>query len=281
MKKILVPTDFSANADKALDFAVQIAKNTKARIVLIHACDLLELTFKDNLALKKEYNRKIILEAKGKLSLHKKSIEETEKVLLQTRLYEGLVTDTIVYAAKVNKADMMVMGTLGSAGVKEKIFGSKTAGVIGKIDIPVLIVPLLSEWSIPKNILLAINNFKEGTEKVIAPVFELAELFKAGVHILKFTDADTSSAVDYLANERSGMNYIKRLQTTFKTIPVGFVHLDGHKFEKTIEKYIIANKVDVVAMITHKRSFAKSLFKRSMTKKMSYHINIPLLALPS
>lgn len=281
MKKILVPTDFSPNANKALDFAVQIAKNAKAKIILVHACDLLELTFKDRLALKKEFNRKIIHEANEKLSLCKKSIADTEKVPVQTKLYKGLITDTILHSANVHKPDLIIMGTFGNARAKEKIFGSKTAWVIGKINVPVLAVPLLSEWDIPKNILLAINNFKEGTPALVGIVFELAQFFHAGVHIIKFTDADTAHAIDYLSDERGGNAYIEKLQGIFKNVNIKFTHLDGHKFEKTIEKYITGNNIDVVAMITHKRTLVKSIFKRSMTKRMSYHTSIPLLAIPA
>ena len=68
MKKILVPTDFSPEANKALDFAVQIAKQAKAEIILIHACDLLNTTFKDNQAIYKEYNQAIIDKANKRLS---------------------------------------------------------------------------------------------------------------------------------------------------------------------------------------------------------------------
>lgn len=281
MKKILVPTDFSPNADKALNFAVQIAKHSKARIVLIHACDLLQETFKDNLALKKEYNRNIIKEANGKLVLLKKSIEETEKVPVAIKLHEGLITDTILHGAKVHNADMIVMGTLGNAAVKEKIFGSITAAVIGKSDLPVLAVPLLCEWLEPRNVLLAISNFKEGTEMVVKPVFELAALFNAHVQVTTFTDRDTAHAIDYLSNERGGSSYTRKLQTWFKKAIIEFVHLEGYAFKKTIEKHIDENKIDVVAMIIHKRSFVKSIFYRSMTKKMSYHTKIPLLVLPA
>ena len=252
----------------------------KAKIILVHACDLLELTFKDNLALKKEFNRAVIKEATEKLSLCKKSIAATEGILVQTKLYEGLVTETILHAAKIHKASLIVMGTLGSAAAKEKILGSKTAAVIGKTVIPVLVIPLLSEWKTPKNILLAIHNFKEAGKDMVSPVFDLTSLFNATLHLAKFTDMDTASSADYLADKKglaaSAGKLGEKYQTAIKT-----VHLDGHRFEKTIEKYIRDKGIDITAMITHRRAFLKSIFKRSMTKKMSYHTAIPLLAIPA
>jgi len=280
MKKILVPTDFSANADKALEFAVQIARKAKATIVLVHACDLLELTFKDNLGLKKEYNRNLVKDAKEKLALYKDSIKETENVKVHVRLYKGLITDTILYAAKAHAADMIIMGTLGNASVKEKILGSKTAHVISKTNIPVLAVPLLSEWAVPSNILLAINNFNEGREPVVRPVLELAALFKAAVTVARFSAARSIAPHKLVTMERSGKNYARKLQSFSPQPGISFIQLDGSRFEKVMEKYITANHIDMIAMITHKRNFVKSIFRRSLAKKMSYHTSVPLLAIP-
>lgn len=281
MKKILVPTDFSANANKALDFAVQIARKAKAKIILVHACDLLELTFKDHMGLKKEYNRKIIKECREKLTLCSESIRKSEYVTVQKKLYEGFVADSILQAAQLYSPDMIVMGTLGSAGTKERIFGSKTAAVIGKAEVPVLAVPLESEWKEPHNLLLALNNFNEGKIQAIRPLIELAELYSSLLTVVKFSEALTATPHKYLSIERSGNSYVKKLEKSSKNLRTKFIHLDGHKFEKNMEAYIVKNNIDMVTMITHKRGWVKNLFNRSVTRKMSYHIDIPLLAIPA
>ena len=281
MKTILVPTDFSPNADKALNFAVQIAKKSKAKIVLAHACDLLELTFKDNLWLKKEYNRTVIKEANEKLSAYCASIKETEKVSIRKKIYYGLITDTILHAVVANKADLIIMGTLGSAGIKEKIVGSKTAGVMRKATVPVLAIPLLSEWKPPGQILLAIDRFSEGQTERVRPLFDLATLFNAVVSVVKFSDTADRVAYKYMTIQRAGNSYVKKINLLLPGAPAIFVHLEGRRFDKSIEKYIEKNKIDMLVMISHKRNFIKSLFHRSMTKKMAYHSSIPLLAIPA
>jgi nucleotide-binding universal stress UspA family protein len=281
MKTILVPTDFSPNADKALNFAVHIARKTKAKIILVHACDLLELTFKDNLWLKKQYNQQIISEANDKLVAYCQSIQKAEKVTIRKKLYHGLVTDTIIYAAKTNKADLIIMGTLGSANVKEKIFGSKTASVIGRAAIPVLAIPLLSEWKVPEHILLTIKSFNEGREEQVRPLLDLAEVFGARITIAKFIDHRLHAPHKQLAIEKAGNQYIKKVRSYSPDVKLCFVHPAGHRLEKNIDDFIAKNKVDMLGMITHRRNFLNSIFHRSMTRKMSYHVAIPLLALPA
>ena len=280
MKKILVPTDFSLNANKALDFAVQIARQAKAEIILIHACDLIDTNFKDNQAMYKEHNQTISERANENLSLLKKSIEDTEKLSVHIKLYRGNVTDTVLQASEEHQADLVIMGTLGETRLQEKIFGSITAGIIGKTNIPVMAVPLLSEWDTPKKILLMVNNSDEQPD-MARPVFELAELFNAMVHVAIFTDVDSAEAIDYLKDKRGVTSYEEKLKIKYKNINIKSVHLDGHRFQETIEEYVLEQRIDFVAMITHKRTFLKSIFNRSMTKKMSYHTRIPLLAIPA
>ncbi len=280
MKKIIVPTDFSLNADKALHFAVQIAKQAKAEIILVHACDLIDSPFKDNQTLYKEHNQTITDKSNKNLSLLKRGIEATEKLSINIKLYKGTVTDTILQASEEHLANLVIMGTLGKAGLHEKIFGSKTAQIIGETNVPLIAVPLLYEWKVPEKILLVINYFDEQSDN-INPVFELAGLYNATVHIAIFTDVDSAQAFDYLKDKRSITAYEEKLKTRYKHVSIKSVHLDGSRFQETIEEYIHEQSIDMVAMINHKRTFLESIFNGSMTKKMSYHTRIPLLTIPA
>ena len=40
MKNILVPTDFSATAERALYYAIELAKKENAKLLLFHAYDI-------------------------------------------------------------------------------------------------------------------------------------------------------------------------------------------------------------------------------------------------
>ena len=281
MKKILVPTDFSPNADKALDFAVQIARQAKAEIILLHVCyELDDTSFKDKHTLYKEYNQKTIDEANENLLLLKKTIEDTEKFSVKIQLYKGTVTDTILHASEEHHADLIIMGTLGDSDIEEKIFGSKTARIIGKTNVPVMAVPRLSEWNIPNKILLAVNNFEEEPD-IINPVFELAGLFNATVHIAIFTDVDSAQTIDYLKHKKSITAYVEKLKTRYKSTDVKLTYLYGHTFQESIEEYMNELRIDIVAMVTNKQTFMECIFNRGMEKKMYYNTRIPLLAIPA
>jgi nucleotide-binding universal stress UspA family protein len=54
-------------------------------------------------------------------------------------------------------------------------------------------------------------------------------------------------------------------------------------FEETIQQQIIEKEIDMLVMITYQKAdgFWGKLFNPSVTKKMSYHSTIPVLAIPT
>ncbi len=281
MKKILVPTDFSPSSLKALDFAVQIAKGSKAEIVLIHACtEMLDTEMKSNRAMYTAYNDAKSDKARAQLSMIKESIENAEQVMVTTKVYEGSVDETILQVTEDTHADLTIMGTLGKAGMNETLFGSVSASMIGKTTVPLLIVPPLSEWKIPKKLLLVVNHFKAEEENTAA-LFQLAQLFNASVYIGFFTE-DYSDESELTADQtQTILDYRQNLETKYPRTTIRAFHIGGHLFKETIEDYIEQQHIDVVAMVTHKRTFLQGLFHPSMTKRMSYTSHIPLLAIPA
>ena len=279
MKTIMVPTDFSPNANKALDFAVEIASGARASIILVYVNDLLDTPFREKTALENKYGLPGEEAAEMELEMICKNIRESMRLDVTYQVFGGTVTSAILDAAKENNASLVVMGTLGNTGFKEKLVGSITAAIISKSDIPVMAVPILSEWQIPKNIMMAVNHFDERPDNTDM-VFKIARLFNSKVTVAVFTDEDDAEAADYLENTRGIISYGQELESIYKDIKVDAVRLYGHKFQESIDEFIAANQVDMLVMFTHKRNFIESVFNKSVSSKMSYHTNIPLITIP-
>ncbi|MBP9098585.1 MAG: universal stress protein [Ferruginibacter sp.] len=279
MKTIMVPTDFSPNANKTLDFAVEIASGARASIILVYVNDLLDTPFREKTALENKYGLPGEEAAEMELEMICKNIRESMRLDVTYQVFGGTVTSAILDAAKENNASLVVMGTLGNTGFKEKLVGSITAAIISKSDIPVMAVPILSEWQIPKNIMMAVNHFDERPANT-EMVFKIARLFNSKVTVAVFTDEDDAEAADYLENTRGIISYGQELESIYKDIKVDAVRLYGHKFQESIDEFIAANQVDMLVMFTHKRNFIESVFNKSVSSKMSYHTNIPLITIP-
>jgi len=200
-------------------------------------------------------------------------------IKVSAELYDNNINNSIVEASEKSAVDFIVMGTQGASGLKKVFMGSITASVIGNATVPVLAIPRMYKWRQPANILLAINGFETNPE-IVNPILKIVDLFHAHLHVIVFTDSDTADAADYINNVTKLKDYQKELKKKYKEIKVSSAHLKGSEFEDTLQQYINGNSIDMVAMITRKRSFLEKIFNRSVTKKMAYRTQIPLLAVP-
>lgn len=276
MKKILVPTDFSGCAEKALQYAAQIGKVMRAELVLLHVCDLLDYAFADKKDLVDAYNEAKIVELNHALQ-RLKAGTEGEGLAVTTKLYDGDVVDSIVTAAQEHQADLIVMGTLGNTGLKTLIFGTKTAAVIRESATPVIAIPHDYQWSPLKEILIAVDNTKEKSS-LFEPVFALSRLFNATIRTVVFSE-ENAAAVDVMQYAVVAAEMQRKLEQQFPQHKIETNHLSGSNFHQTIHEYVEQERIGLLVMITYKRTFMQNLFRFSATRKMAHHTTVPLLSL--
>jgi len=279
MKKILVPTDFSACAANALDFAVQSAKLLPATITLLHAFDLPGSMYTDYMGVNREFRQIQWNEDEKRLADMKESIGKMHDIEVDTRLITAPLKIAIDDISKSEEYDLIIMGTLGASGLKEKLWGSNTADIVSSSSIPVLAIPHEYKWKKPEKFLLATGNFEKDAI-ILDEIFELAGLFMAHVDIAVFTDEHDEPAV-FMEHGRNVPHYQELLAKKYGEQELHTAQLSGKHLEKTLQDHIDSNDIDVLVMITYRKDFWNRLLHPSHTKRMSYHTKVPLLAVPA
>jgi universal stress protein A len=140
IKRILCPTDFSAIAEKAVEYAVFLASSHNAELQLLHVVDHLH-GFDNYLILSMtpdEVSERMEKHANKTLSEVVNQIKETMKIEKAVR--HGKTSVQIVEMAKEMKADLIVIGTHGRTGLSHVIIGSVAEAVIRHAYCPVLVV---------------------------------------------------------------------------------------------------------------------------------------------
>src|SRR5690606_9105952 len=97
MKRILVPTDFSLNANKALDYALHIAAAAKASIVLVHILERTQNLDVEKLMLPYNAHSESIKQATEQLETLATAASATG-VQIDWDLYNGSPADSILQA---------------------------------------------------------------------------------------------------------------------------------------------------------------------------------------
>jgi nucleotide-binding universal stress UspA family protein len=138
---LLVPTDFSEVADKALPLARAMAQENGAKIVLLHVVRGTDYVAGNGVFIVSPAEREAILRtAQAELDRRLHDLRQAG-VAAETLLQEGLPDREIIAAAKDTRADMIVMGTHGRTGIGRLFLGSIAQGVVAYSPRPVLLVP--------------------------------------------------------------------------------------------------------------------------------------------
>jgi len=143
---ILVPTDGSKTARKAGTYAVELAKQLQASILILCVIDkrfLISRTvpvgqsFQGEAETIDDYLRETAQGFAGDI----KELCDKEEVLSTTTIKSGHPVEEIVKAAQKSNVDLIVMGSHGQSALAAATLGSVSYGVIhNDTKIPILLV---------------------------------------------------------------------------------------------------------------------------------------------
>ncbi len=273
MKKILVPTDFSETANKARDYAIQLAQLVDAEIILFNT---FHIPYSGASAGTIVNLDKIALEESEKaMELQSEYIQSNySNVKFRTLCRPGLLVDSVKRISKKDEVDLIVMGTTGASGVIGNVLGSNTSALIGSIKTPIITVPKDATINFPKHIIVANDLMDSGEDKLFSVLKEIA--------------INTYSSIDFLFivnEEKQADHKIQRLQSAdfdnqFDAQYHPFHFRDSENVEDGILEYIENKDLDLLVVVAHQRGFWEGLFHKSVSKSLVKHATIPILVLP-
>jgi nucleotide-binding universal stress UspA family protein len=165
--KILVPVDFTGLSDKVIEQAAFICRTSGSALVLLHIAereeDLASLTFK----------------------IANKAAEASSQYELncESKVREGSIFKEIQAEATENDYLLVVIGTHGVRGLKQKLMGADILKIITKLPVPTLVVQSESPFrsSFSKIVLPVATHL--AYENILLAVVMIGNLFKSEVHI--------------------------------------------------------------------------------------------------
>jgi nucleotide-binding universal stress UspA family protein len=139
--RILVPTDFSADAEHALHAGSELSRIYGAPLTLIHVYDPTVPAVPDGYMMHLPARMPIIYEdLERRLAQAQESAREAGAISVKAQLLEGLTATEIVRFANDGEYDLIVMGTHGRKGVARVLLGSVAARVVQTAACAVLTV---------------------------------------------------------------------------------------------------------------------------------------------
>ena len=140
VKKILVPTDGSEHARKAIGYACELALKLGATVCLLHVVPFPPALFHEAAFAIPDFQK--LQEEDGKRIIEEAKRETTERGVKDVRstVIQGNPASRIIEFARAEGIDMIVMGNRGLSGVAEFVLGSVSHRVSHLADCTVTIV---------------------------------------------------------------------------------------------------------------------------------------------
>jgi len=142
-KTILVPTDFSEYSDKALQHALDIAKQNNAKIYLLHVVGIIQQCAVDyclNYQDIEQLERKSVDSSKEMIQKQIGKFAEAKSVEIIPDIRKGTPYEEILKAQQEKKIDLIVIASHGNTGLLHHLMGSVAEKVTKSAKCPVLLV---------------------------------------------------------------------------------------------------------------------------------------------
>lgn len=273
MKKIIVPIDFSEHSEFALKTAAKLAKKNNAEIFALHMLEMSDimLTASDGL----QYEKAVYF--------YKLSEQKFESFLKKDYLKDIKVTPIIKHfkvfsevneVAQKNDADLIIMGSQGTSGVKEFFIGSNTERVVRHSDIPVLVVKNQVK-DVDFEVVVFASDFSEVCIKPYLNAVKMFEKIGSKLHMV-YVNLPNDRFKSSMEIEKRVVNFFTKAERNLdKMKDVHYVS------DYTVEEGILnfANKVgaDMIAIPTHGKKGLAHFFEGSVGEDVANHATLPVI----
>ena len=278
MKKILLPTDFSDNSWNAIQYALQLFEDVACNFVLLNTFTPIIYQYEFAQASAAQFGLiDVMKEAsqKGLNVLQKKissNFNNPKHTFTNISSFNSLMPE-IDELCQGNAIDMIVMGTKGASGITGILFGSNTIHVIKNAKCPVLAIPSDYIFETPHEILFPTDYEIEYKAEQLKPIIEIAQNHISRVNILHVFI-------------RNGLTNIQEknkllLETSMKKTTYLFHDIKNQNIPEAITNFQLKAHINLLVMINNKHSFFENLFFKSTISQIGFHLNIPLMVIPS
>lgn len=224
-KNFIVPYDFTAVADTALNHAIVVAKTADANIYLLHVVS----------------NDTKVAGSLEKLQGVIENLNTSVEITPVVRI--GNIFDDIGKVAAEYFSQLIFMGTHGAKGWQH-VVGSNALRVITNSNVPFVIV---QEKGIKpggyENIVTPLDLSKSTKQKLVY-IAEIAEYFQSKIHIVTMKETDEGLAQKLKENIIIAQKFLNERNIEFTT-----TILDSVGFDKEIVKHAVRVDADLIAIM--------------------------------
>ncbi|GAA4289745.1 universal stress protein [Aestuariibaculum suncheonense] len=270
MKKILVPTDFSTEAENALKVAAQLAKKHNCELHLLHILEI-PLHQVDPISGFSELPEALFF---MKLA-HKQFTELREKnylkdIKIQEHVEFHEIFKGVFHVCKKQHIDLVIMGSSGANGLKEIFIGSNTEKVVRTSETPVLVIKNEHNNFSVDNMVYA-SDFETDSQSAFESAVSFAKLFQSKLHLIMV------NTPNYFITTEEANAKIEHFTKDFNLKDYTTIIYNDASVESGILNYAKSISADLIGISTHGRKGLSHFFNGSISEDLVNHANRPII----
>ena len=265
MNSILVATDFSEGAEKAIHYAKQLALLQSQKLVYLHVVNLpiVDPAITSNIVA--ETVDELKNDAKEKLSEFVKK-DKLEGINSDFKISFNDILALIQEVGESEEVSFVVVGRSGDRTFLDKVLGSTAEGLINNISYPLLVVPEEFNGEILGRLCYASKLEHDEVDFVrkamIWQTFSKENLMVC--HVLK----EHSEEINEME---------RQFGDNFKNGGIEFKYFLSDNYRSGITEFLNNEGVTLLFVTSHKRGFFEGIFDPSLTKQVINAIQIPVM----
>ncbi|AOW20021.1 universal stress protein [Urechidicola croceus] len=273
MKKIIVPVDFSKHSEYALKVAAVLATKSNAEIVTVHMLELPDTSL-NRVDEKHQLNMIFLLKLAEKKFNEFLNKEYLKNIKVTPIIKHYKVFKELDNVAKEEDADLIVIGSHGSSGIKEVFIGSNAEKVVRNSDVPVLVI----KEDIPKlkfeNVVF-VSDFTPENMKSYLKVKKMFKIFNSKISLL-YVNLPYESF-------KSTKEIDERIETFLLATDENLDMLENvhyvadYTVEKGVANFSEKLSADIIAIPTHGRKGTSHFFNGSIGEDLANHLRLPVM----
>lgn len=271
-EKILLATDFSARCDRALDRALQLKKQFKAELIILHVIEPsneFRTFYRKRFITSHSYADRLAEKARHELKEFLTDYSDRVNVVIK----KGDTAEVILDTALRENCDLIICGVARDAMMGIHKLGRTVKRLLNRSDISILIVT--DRMIRPYERILAAADLSDVSSNAIRK--SLAIFKDQKIDILHAIEAYGSHALDghNAYHEQTKINARKDIDLFIDSIKLS-VHdreriniiIEWGKPAQLTQEFADASATDLVVMGSRKRNFISSYFFQSVAKRI-------------
>ena len=269
--KILIPTDFSVQAEFAYLMVKKLGEKVPVDVHFLHVMNVPDTVTMDshgNIQTCGEIDVNYVVKQK---EIAERKLAELRNIYgngITSHFVLGKVTDGILNFAAVNHFDLIVMGTKGAWGLKEKLSGSETQMIARRSKIPVLSL-MCDRSDLNIHNILLVHNFNHPAKEDLQVMHKLIKAFNTKFHLLQITSGNVTvekASVEENMKKFAALNSLTNYECHL---------INDADVEKGVVHFNQMNNMDIVCIGTHGKG---GIFHHSATEKLINHLFKPIIS---